>query len=162
MIHTFTGSPEDGSNALGTPVLDQAGNLYGTTYSGGTRNSGTVYKLSPATKKWQKGKWKEKILHSFRGGNDGAQPWAGVVLDAAGNIYGTTALGGKFGGAGTVFELSPQVGKGWYKAKVLWAFNGTDGVNPYCIPALDSAGNLYGTAASGGSNGAGVVFEVTP
>ena len=161
VIHTFAGAPKDGYDAAGVPVLDQAGNLYGTTYYGGAKNLGTGYRLSPITKGKKKGQWKETILHSFRGGKDGANPVAGVVLDAAGNIYGTTFYGGK-SGVGTVFELMPQVGKGSYKEKVLWAFNGTDGMLPYGLPILDSAGNLYGTADEGGSYGNGVVFEVTP
>jgi len=74
---------------------------------------------------------------------------------------GTTGQGGKFND-GTVFELSPVAGKGWYKEKVLWAFNGTDGNYPEAGLILDSAGNLYGTASNGGTSGAGVVFEVTP
>jgi uncharacterized repeat protein (TIGR03803 family) len=155
VLHTFTGAPNDGANPWGTIALDKAGNLYGTTYGGGAYNYGTVYKLSPVN-----GQWTEQILHSFMGGKDGANPFgAGVVLDAKGNIYGTTSLGGNYS-HGTVFELAVH-GKRPYREKVLWAFNGTDGVNPYCIPVLDSAGNLYGTAASGGSGNAGVVFEVT-
>ena len=155
VIHTFTGSPEDGSGAQGTPVLDQAGNLYGTTTEGGATNYGTVYELSPPTKRWQKGKWTERILHSFGGGNDGWLPFAAIVFDAAGNIYGTTFSGG-------VFELAAQVGKRWYKEKVLWTFSGADGSGPWGSLILDSAGNLYGTTCFGGSTGNGVVFEVTP
>jgi len=88
VIHTFAGAPKDGDVAQYMPVLDQAGNLYGTTAEGGTKNCGTVYKLSPE----KKGKWKEKILYSFKGtydesGKDGNVP-AGIVLDSAGNIYG--------------------------------------------------------------------------
>jgi len=88
VIHTFAGAPKDGDVAQYIPVLDQAGNLYGTTAEGGTKNCGTVYKLSPE----KKGKWKEKILYSFKGtydesGKDGNVP-AGIVLDSAGNIYG--------------------------------------------------------------------------
>ncbi len=157
VLHTFTGPPEDGSSPVTPFVFDQAGNLYGMTYAGGTNNSGTVYQLSPG----ENGAWTEQILYSFMGGNDGAQPWAGVVLDAGGNIYGTTSLGGMYGD-GTVFELVAPVGAGNYQEKVLWSFNGTDGLNPYCTPILDSAGNLYGTVASGGSKNAGVVFEVNP
>jgi uncharacterized repeat protein (TIGR03803 family) len=155
VLHIFTGAPNDGSNPWGAMALDKAGNLYGTTYDGGAYNYGTVFKLSPVD-----GQWTEKILHSFAGGSDGANPFgAGVVLDAAGSIFGTTSVGGSYND-GTVFELVAH-GKRQYKEKILWAFNGTDGQNPYCIPVLDSAGNLYGTAASGGSSGAGVVFEVT-
>lgn len=159
VIHTFAGYPNDGSDAYGTPVLDQAGNLYGTTLSGGAYGAGTVYKLSPG----KNGKWTERILHSFKGGKDGSGPWAGIVFDAAGNIYGTTAGGGTYG-AGTVFELVAQVGKSSYREMVLWSFNGTDGDQPYGSLILDSAGNLYGTTFEGGPGGYydfGVVFELT-
>lgn len=161
VIHTFTGAPKDGIGPYSAPVLDKAGNLYGTTSSGGAKNYGTVYQLSHITTGKKKGQWKEKILHSFRNENDGADPIAGVVLDATGNIYGTTGGGGKFGD-GTVFELSPQVGVGWYKEKVLRALNGPDGNYPEAGLMLDSAGNLYGTASNGGLYNAGVVFELTP
>jgi uncharacterized repeat protein (TIGR03803 family) len=89
-------------------------------------------------------------------------PLAGIVFDATGNIYGTTFAGGKpFDG--TVFELVAPVGTSKvYKEKVLWSFNGTDGSGPVSSLILDSAGNLYGTTANGGSNDYGVVFEVTP
>ena len=154
VIHTFTGPPGDGSSPTYSPVVDQSGNLYGTTYTGGAANNGTVYKLSPAN-----GAWTEEILYSFLGGADGAGPFgAAVVLDAAGNIYGTTSAGGS-ANDGTVFELS-ALGNSSYQHTVLWSFSGTDGINPYCTPILDSAGNLYGTASSGGSSNAGVVFEV--
>lgn len=81
-------------------MLDQFGNAYGTTYEGGVYNHGTVYELSPG----QNGKWTEKILNSFKGLKDGANPVAGIVFDAAGNIYGTTTLGGTTKGRGTVFR----------------------------------------------------------
>ena len=161
VIHTFAGAPRDGTSPYTAPVFDKAGNLYGTTSSGGAKNYGTVYKLSPITSGKKKGQWKERILHSFESGEDGADPIAAVVLDSGGNIYGTTAQGGKFND-GTVFELSPQVGKGWYKEKVLWTFNGPDGNYPEAGLIRDNTGNLFGTASNGGSSGYGVVFEVTP
>jgi uncharacterized repeat protein (TIGR03803 family) len=154
VIHTFA----DNQELESPPVLDHAGNLYGTTEYGGSKKQGTVYKLSPGVN----GKWKAKILHPFKGGNDGAQPFAGIVFDAAGNIYGTTLAGGAYG-YGTVFELA-AVGKNSYsyKEKVLWSFNGADGSAPYGSPVLDNLGNLYGTTYSGVSSGSGVVFQVTP
>ncbi|MFY9644556.1 MAG: choice-of-anchor tandem repeat GloVer-containing protein [Terriglobales bacterium] len=161
VIHTFTGAPKDGMSSYTAPVFDKAGNLYGTSSSGGAYNDGIVYKLIPITTGKKKGQWKEQVLHSFKGGHDGADPIAGVVLDASGNIYGTTGSGGKYND-GTVFELSPQAGKDWYKEKVLWAFNGTDGNYPEAGLILDNAGNLYGTASNGGTYGTGVVFEVIP
>ncbi len=156
VIHTFSGGSTDGIVAEGTPVLDQTGNLYGTTLGGGSKNNGTVYELSRGTNGWR-----EKILHSFQGGsNDGSDPFAGIVFDAAGNIYGTTELGGTNPLAGTVYELVAPVGTGSYKEKVLWKFETTDGYEPVDSLILDSAGNLYGTTPEGGSNGYGVVFKV--
>ena len=153
--------PGDGAPVYGTPALDKAGNLYVTTGYGGahcgpTGGCGAVYKLSPG-----KTGWTAEILFSF-GGKDGKQPGAGVVLDAAGNIYGTT-VGGGISKMGTIYELVPPAGKSKkYKEKVLWSLNGTDGAKPHDSLILDSASNLYGTAELGGSGGYGVVFEVTP
>ncbi|MGB8988284.1 MAG: choice-of-anchor tandem repeat GloVer-containing protein [Candidatus Sulfotelmatobacter sp.] len=156
VIHAFGG----GVQPEGIPVLDSVGNLYGTTSNGGY-GFGTVYKLSPGNN----GQWTETILHSF-GNNisDGYLPLAGLVFDAAGNIYGTTAYGGSHGW-GTVFELT-HAGSGKYK--ILWNFNGWDGIGPVDSLILDSAGNLYGTTNEGGStyglgpdgNGFGVAFEL--
>jgi len=163
VLHTFPGKPKDGSGPLFTPVLDNAGNVYDTTFGGGAKGYGTVFKLTPITRaKNKKVDWQQKILHSFKGGKkDGSGPWAGIVLDASGNIYGTTTDGGQYG-LGTVFELVAPVGEGPYTEKILWSFNGTDGADPLGDLILDSAGNLYGTTFRGGSSGAGVVFEVTP
>jgi uncharacterized repeat protein (TIGR03803 family) len=103
------------------------------------------------------------VLHSFASNSkDGNMPYAGLVFDAAGNLYGTTSYGGVHG-VGTVFELT-RTGHGNWTEKVLHGFsaNGTDGYNPYSGVILDSAGNLYGTTAEGGSFNAGTVFELTP
>ena len=167
VIHTFVRGPKAGNVMDGTPVLDKAGNLYGTTSpSGAIRDYygpafGTVYELSPK----KNGKWTKKILHTFGQGGalGGIAPYGGLVLDTAGNIYGTTLDGSEAGpGPGTVFELVAPVGKGSYTEKVLWSFNGIDGAQPNGSLILDSAGNLYGTTAGGGSSGNGVVFQVTP
>ncbi|MGD0181616.1 MAG: choice-of-anchor tandem repeat GloVer-containing protein [Terriglobales bacterium] len=156
VIHTFSGGPKDGLGATGTPVLDAAGNLYGTTLGGGLKNDGTVYKLSHG-----KSGWTVKILHSFEGGtNDGTDPYAGIVFDASGDIFGTTEFGGNTPISGTVYELVAPVGKGGYQEKVLWKFDTTDGYEPVDSLILDNAGNLYGTTPEGGSNGCGVVFKV--
>jgi len=155
VIYTFN-HPKLGSTPVGTPAVDQAGNLYGTTAFGGAKGYGTVYKLIPGTKEW-----KEKTLYSFKGGpKDGSRPWAGIVFDAAGNIYGTTDWGGK-SAVGTVFELVPPIGTGkYYTEKVLWNFNITDGSEPEASLMLAGAGKLYGTTQFGGSSGNGVVFKV--
>ncbi len=137
-------------------VLDPAGNLYGAAlYGGGAESYGTVYKLSPGN-----GTWKGVLLHDFKGGpTDGSHP-TGIVINARGNIFGTTQQGGKHGsccGDGTLFELVPG---GSYK--VLWNFNDADGFWPSGAPVLDSAGRLYGTTVLGGSRGNGVAFKVDP
>jgi uncharacterized repeat protein (TIGR03803 family) len=157
VIHAFGGTP-DGINAVGMPVFDQAGNLYGTTWGGGTKNDGTVHRLTPK----KNGTWTEKVLYSFEGPakKDGEHPQAGVVLDSAGNIYGATAGGGKYNLGGSVFEL--VAGKGKYEEKLLWSFLVADGAVPNSSLIWDSAGNLYGTADLGGSTSNGVVFEVSP
>jgi len=157
IIHTFTGASGDGYYPEGTPVLDKAGNLYGTTTNGGASNSGTVYELSPGSG----GAWSEQILHSFGGStSDGEEPWAGVVLDAAGNIYGTTPFSHPDYTAGIVFELMPQVGTGTYQEKVLWTFNFTNGADPIGGVILDGSGNLYGTTSSYGALNGGNVYRL--
>ena len=176
VIHSFAGGPKDGSSAQSAPVSDEAGNLYGTTETGGSKGYGVVYKLTPVVTGKKNGTWTEKILYSFGGSKLGQWPWAGVVLDAAGNIYGTTQYGGKFTtcsstyGCGTVFELVAPVGTAKaYKEKVLWNFNSIDGYSPLGNLIFDSAGNLYGTTfyggllgQIGGTQGEGVVFELNP
>jgi uncharacterized repeat protein (TIGR03803 family) len=146
------------SGPLGIPVLDASGDLYGTAISAGSNLYGTIYKLSPG----KRGKWTNKILHSFKAGkNAGIYSVAGVVLDTAGNIYGTTFIGGKYN-RGIVFELVAPVGNASYKEKTLWSFNYADGAGPEDTLIIDTAGNLYGTTAGGGSGDYGVVFELTP
>ncbi len=162
VVHTFAGAPKDGSNAYTAPALDKSGSLYGTTTTGGSKNLGTVYKLSPVLSGKNKGTYTQKILYSFQGGKDGTNPYAGIVFDASGNIYGTTYAGGKNGGWGSVYELVAPVGTSTaYKEKVLWSFNGTNGGKPYDSPILDGSRHLYGTTTVGGSGGRGVVFEVS-
>ncbi|HSZ64195.1 MAG TPA: choice-of-anchor tandem repeat GloVer-containing protein [Terriglobales bacterium] len=153
-IHTF----KNAAYPLGTPIFDKSGNLYGTTSGGGAYRGGTLYRLGPG----KSGPWTLTILHAFGNGTDGGYPAAGIVFDAAGNIYGTTAFGGE-SGDGSVFELVAS-GKiiHTYKEKVLWSFTGADGSQPYTSLVLDNAGNSYGTTSSGGSDGHGNVYEVTP
>jgi uncharacterized repeat protein (TIGR03803 family) len=159
VLHTFTGHV----GLTGTPQLDKAGNLYGVTYYGGPNRCG-IYRCGRVfeLKHGKNGKWAEKVLHSFTGTNgDGYFPDAGVVIDAAGNIWGTTQFGGK-SNCGVVFELVPPVGKGSYKENIVWSFNDTDGCNSGASLLEDSAGNFYGTTEDGGSTGTGVVFELMP
>jgi uncharacterized repeat protein (TIGR03803 family) len=107
------------------------------------------------------GGWTENVLHNFSNrATDGSSPFAVLIFDATGNLYGTTAEGGAHGG-GTVFELTPKAGEGWTE-NVLYSFNnGTDGQNPEAGLIFDAAGNLYGTTTGGGTYGSGTVFEIT-
>jgi len=102
----------------------------------------------------------ERTLHSFRGTPDGASPLVRVIADARGNLYGATGLGGKFGG-GCIFKLSRNENGGW-RESILYSFSGTDGSSPDGSLVFDTAGNLYGTTAGGGTHGGGVVFELSP
>src|SRR5664280_881041 len=150
VLHTF-GSGTDGVNPQAGLTFDGAGNLYGTTNGGGTYNHGTVFELMPAGG----GNWTESVAHSFGNGTDGAAPAAGLLLDGAGHLYGTTYLGGSYGG-GTVFRLNAQ------ELVLLYSFSGTDGANPAAGLVLDGGGNLYGTTYSGGDFASyGTVFEIT-
>lgn len=150
VLHSFAGGTTDGCYPLGSPAMDKKGNLYGTTYDCGSSSyMGTVWKVSKTGA--------ETVLHSFHGGaTDGQSPYAGVVLDAHGNLYGDTLEGGL--GIGTVYELS-KTGT----LTVLHSFDGVHGEYPYGGVIRDAAGNLYSTGFAGGSSGyAGVVWEVTP
>src|ERR1700723_512786 len=101
------------------------------------------------------------VLHTFSGGNDGSYPDSNLTVDSAGNFYGTTQIGGAFG-SGTVFEISPKPDGKW-RFSVLYTFTGgADGGNPLGSLVFDAAGNAYTTASSGGANGFGVVFELSP
>jgi len=147
VLHSFTGGADGGTPYAGV-IRGSAGGLYGTTYLGGTANMGVVYKLDTAGQL--------TVLHNFTGGAGGEEPYAGVTLDPAGNLYGTALYGGTKN-HGVVYKL----GAAGYT--VLHSFSGsTDGDNPYAGVALDSAGNLYGTTYYGGTVEGGVVFKVTP
>lgn len=171
VIHTFSGSA-DGSTPNSTLVVDQAGNLYGTTSYGGAQfgsaGSGIVFKLAHKNSAWVL-----SPLYTFQGGSDGAYPGASVVIGPSGVLYGTTSLGGNPGcpagmGCGTVYQLQPQsracrsVLCPWIKT-VLYRFTGgQDGANPaYGQLTFDHAGNIYGTTGGGGDIGSGVVYELT-
>jgi uncharacterized repeat protein (TIGR03803 family) len=160
---------DDGAQPYsGGLIFDAKGNLYGTTLSGGARSYGAVFKLTPKTY----GSWKETVLHNFCALNhceDGELPYAGLIFDSAGDLYGTTAGGGPFGeGYGMVFELTPKAQGGW-EEKVLYQFTGgKDGGFPFAGLIFDAAGNLYGTTTYGGLSsdcyvhGCGVAFRLAP
>jgi uncharacterized repeat protein (TIGR03803 family) len=152
VLHDFTGGT-DGANPEASLIMDKSGNLYGTTYSGGVSKAGTVFMVTRGGK--------EKVLHSFAGGADGASPVAGLTMDNAGNLYGTTTAGGSSGN-GTVFKLAvPTVAGGAWKESILYSFGtGTDGTIPVAGVTLDAAGNLYGTTSAGGTYGYGTVFQL--
>jgi len=148
ILHSFTGGTTDGCNVLGTPFMDAAGNFYGTTSSCGTHTLGTVWKVSKDGK--------EKLLHSFAGGtSDGEYPLAGVIMDAAGNLYGNTETGGA-SNVGTVYKIS-KTGK----FTLLHSFDGTDGKYPYGSFAQNSKGTIFGSTLNGGTIGYGTVWKIT-
>lgn len=162
-LHVFRWQKGDqeGYALYGGVVFDQAGNLYGTTAGGGIDyrcqgGCGTVFRLSPQPD----GHWKETILHTFHMDNNGYAPFAGVIVDSAGNLYGTTAWGGTNNG-GVVYKLTPNLDGSWTYS-VLHRFTGPDGYQSQAALVMDKKGNLYGTTTLGGSGGVGVVFKVTP
>jgi uncharacterized repeat protein (TIGR03803 family) len=150
-IYSFMGG-NDGENPPATVTLDGHGNIYGTTSLGGANGDGVVYKLSRTGSGW-----KQTVLYTFQGLWDGQNPVGGVVVDQAGNLYGTTFDGGDNGG-GTVYELSPS-DEGW-SFTTLYSFTGGYG-GPYNKLTLVN-GNLYGFTEAEGANGFGSVFELTP
>jgi uncharacterized repeat protein (TIGR03803 family) len=159
IIYSFQGGTDGYFPMYSAVVFDSAGNLYGTTSQGGALGLGTVYKLTKSA-----GTWNKTILHNFTNAGDGRSPMAGVILDAGGNLYGTTNEGGDlscgFGiGCGTVFELSSL--SGWTET-TLYTFEANDiGNTPIAGLVFDHSGNLFGSAG-GGSGGSGTVFELQP
>jgi uncharacterized repeat protein (TIGR03803 family) len=137
-------------------ISDASGNLYGTTKYGGSP-CGTIFELTPSN-----GGWTLNTLYDFLGAPDGCDPQAKLIMDAAGNLYGTTPYGGPYGGSGygVVFKLTPSNG-GWTYT-LLHGFNYSDGAYPVCSLVFDPNGNLYGTTTHGGISDSGVVFEITP
>jgi hypothetical protein len=169
ILYSFKGG-KDGYLPFGDLVFDGAGNLYGATFFGGGKGTtcdpyyqycGTVFKLSLPKSKG--GKWTEKVLHSFAGGTDGANPNGGLALDSKGNVYGTTNIGGYEGGqcgtvgCGTAFELKPPTQKGgaWTEKQLHTFAGGNDGAVPVAGMILDSNGNLYGITV-------GTLFRLAP
>ena len=149
-LYSFTGQP-DGAMPKAAVVIDERGNLYGTTYYGGTYNNGTVFEVTATGE--------AKVLYSFTGGADGAFPMGSLILDKKGNLYGTAGAGGTCsyaGGCGTVFKVTPAGSE-----TVVYNFTGTDGAYPWAGLVFDEQGNLYGTTGMGGTYRYGTVFEVT-
>ncbi len=157
-LYAFAGG-KDGSNPQAGLVAGLDGTLYGTTYAGGTPGQGVVFSLTPP--KSGSTAWTEKVLWTFTGGNDGGEPTCTLILDSAGNLYGTTDTGGT-GVVGTVFELSPGSGKHAWTETVLYNFTGNnDGGEPYGRMLFGADGNLYGTTAGYGQNNYGTIFKLT-
>ena len=158
-LHNFTGGM-DGANPLADLLLDPAtGRVYGTTNTGGAgphcpRGCGTVFSLHSDGSGYA-------VIYRFAGGmNDGANPQAGLTIDSAGNLYGTTNNGGTHN-LGTIFKLTP-IGGGQFTETLLHSFSGADGSHPLARLVLDTSGNLYGTTFAGGAHGRGVVFKLQP
>jgi len=188
VLYSFQGGPGDGFDPAGGVVFDKAGNLYGATTGGGSGctpiggECGLVFMLSPPAKKGDP--WTETILYEFKGEvfKDASVPAGGVILDAAGNVYGTTAYGGTGGcillgitaGCGTVYELSPPIKQGdpWTETILYSLQGGNDGYFPWGTLTFDSKGNLYGATQFGGGKGntcnpffggnCGTVFDLSP
>lgn len=149
----------------GNVIFDQAGNIYGTTTGGYNGSPGTAYETSRSN-----GQWTTTMLHTFTGGvNDGWAPQSSLILDSAGNLYGTTAMGGAdescnidgVAGCGTIFELIPSGGT--WTEKIIYNFsNNGSGTNPYGSLISDGAGGFYGTTFAGGAGGSATVFQLTP
>jgi uncharacterized repeat protein (TIGR03803 family) len=160
-LHTFNGAP-DGREPIAGLTLGAAGNLYGTTYYGGTHDLGLVYRVAHRGSGWVM-----TPLYSFQGSNDGSQPVGGVSIGPDGNLYGTAVRGGQHG-AGTVYKLTPPAAFicrslqcPWTETPLYQFTGGADGGGPEAAPIFDRAGNMYGTAAGGGTGNSGVVYKLT-
>ncbi len=165
VIYKFQGI-NDGASPAGTLLFDHAGNLYGTTVTGGNpavcngEGCGTVFKLSPNSN----GTWTETVLYRFLGSTDVAQPALGVVMDSAGNLYGASEGGCIEECNGTIFKLAPNANGTWTESILYTFLGGEDGGSPATI-VLDGAGNIFGTTFSGGTTlncSCGTVFELSP
>ena len=171
VLHSFAASYTDGKVPVASLIMDANGNLYGTTWRGGANNLGLAFELSPPATTG--GKWKEKMLYSFGASStDGILPRAGLIMDANGDLYGTTYGGGASSlcgttyGCGAVFELSPPAATtgGKWTEKLLHSFGASsaDGFTPLASLFMDANGHLYGTTYVGGAHNEGTVFELTP
>jgi uncharacterized repeat protein (TIGR03803 family) len=162
VLHTFTIA--DGEYPYAGVIFDGSGNLYGTTFYGGSTacngaGCGVVFKLAPAAG----GGWTESTIYTFKGLADGNHPYSPLIFDAAGNLYGTT-YGDYDGGSGfgTAYRLSPNSDGSW-RFSLLHTFGiGNDGMQPNGPIAFDSLGNLYGATFTGGTSSIGTVFEISP
>lgn len=163
-VYSFAGGADGRNPGLGyftSLIADSAGNLYGTTETGGSGQSGTVFQLVPPA--ISGGQWTKNILHNFpSGSNDGASPYGTLAFDSHGNLFGTTSLGGT-NGYGTVYELAFG-GEGIWNESVVYNFGSFtgDGVSPIAGVLFDKAGNMYGTTQSALNKYWGTVWKLTP
>ncbi len=161
ILYSFAGGT-DGASPHGGLLPDKSEDFYGLTSGGGSEGFGTAFKLTKSGSVYT-----ESVIYTFTGGNDGGNPYAGLIADTSGVLYGTTAVGGTStnctGGCGTIFELTPT--KSGYAESVLYSFqgglSGPDGANPFTNLTIDNKGNLYGTTLFGGSAGLGTVFKLS-
>jgi uncharacterized repeat protein (TIGR03803 family) len=154
LLYVFQGGTDAGQPLAGL-IMDIHGNLYGTTFHGGAHDYGTVYRLAPNGS----GGYAYTVLYSFQGNPDAAYPYARLVMDANGNLFGTTPQGGT-SHTGTLFELA-AVGDGSYTESLVHSFSGcdTDGCMPFGALAMDTRGNLFGTTSTGGTGNIGTLFR---
>jgi uncharacterized repeat protein (TIGR03803 family) len=156
VLYAFRDQP-DGGFPYGGLTFDAAGNIYGTTYYAGANDVGCVYELSPG----HHGKWKERVLYSFKGGADGADSIANVNFDTAGNIYGTASEGGA-ANLGVIFRLAPKAHHTWSES-VVHSFTGLpDGALPYNGMVDDGHGHFFGATTQGGAGDNGAIYQFTP
>jgi uncharacterized repeat protein (TIGR03803 family) len=149
ILHEFGASSKDGTIPTGSLLMDHSGNLYGTTQGGGSNYYGTIFKISAGGT--------ESILHTFAA-SDGEYPPDNLISDKEGNMYGTAPSGGSHND-GTVFEITP---KGVFTVLYNFGASSTDGTRPFANLVFDGAGDLYGTTETGGANGGGTIFKLTP
>lgn len=151
IIYSFTGGNDGGYPSYGDLIFDHAGNIYGTTQGGGANGYGVVFELSPSSNGWT-----ETVLWNFTDASEGGAPLSGVILDNAGNLYGTTQDGGA-NGYGSVYELSPTQ-SGWSE-KTLYAFTEYDNGSGAGGVVMDAHGDLFGIT---GNFEPGAAYELTP
>ena len=158
-LYAFTGSP-DGAFPYGGLVADRSGNLYGTTYFGGSLGQGSVFRVGPGP---VIGGWRDAVLYSFQGGTDGANPTGTLLFDANGNLYGTTSAGGDAScQCGSIFTLTPTGVNRWTLTWFHDFAGSSDGKFAYYGLTPDGQGHYLGTTANGGTHNMGAIFSVTP
>ena len=158
IIYSFAGD-EDGEYTDSDVAIDAAGNLYGSSVLGGDFGGGTVWQLAPVGSDWV-----HTVLYSFTGGADGGEPYKGVTLDAAGNIYGTAVTGGSGsceGGCGVTYKLTKS-GSTWTQSVIHAFTGGADGSGPGARVTVDKTGDVYGMTPTGGANGLGTIYALHP